>query len=64
MRKTVTLFLSACMVSTIAGLSTAALAGPNITVDVGTGEILSQEDAFQRWYPASLTKLMTAYVAF
>ena len=24
----------------------------------------SSEDAFQRWYPASLTKLMTAYVAF
>ena len=42
----------------------AALAGANITVDAGNGEILSQEDAFQRWYPASLTKLMTVYVAF
>lgn len=36
MRKTVALFLSGCVVSTTAGLATAALAGPNITVDVGT----------------------------
>ena len=63
MRKTVALFLSGCVISTIAGLP-AALAGANITVDAGNGEILSQEDAFQRWYPASMTKLMTVYVAF
>ncbi|PSH69137.1 D-alanyl-D-alanine carboxypeptidase [Phyllobacterium brassicacearum] len=63
MRKTVALFLSSCVVSAIAGIST-ALAGANITVDAGTGEIVSQQDAFQRWYPASLTKLMTTYVAF
>jgi D-alanyl-D-alanine carboxypeptidase len=36
----------------------------SILVDVATGEVLSQENATQRWYPASLTKLMTAYVAF
>jgi D-alanyl-D-alanine carboxypeptidase len=41
-----------------------ALADANITADAATGEILSQNDAFQRWYPASLTKLMTVYVAF
>ncbi len=63
MRKTVALFLSGCVVSAVAGVST-AFAGANITVDAGTGEILSQEDAFQRWYPASTTKLMTVYVAF
>ncbi|WP_099867329.1 D-alanyl-D-alanine carboxypeptidase family protein [Pararhizobium haloflavum] len=33
-------------------------------VDVETGEVLQHEEAFKRWYPASLTKLMTAYVAF
>ncbi|YBV96010.1 D-alanyl-D-alanine carboxypeptidase [Phyllobacteriaceae bacterium JZ32] len=43
---------------------TAASATPSIAVDVGTGKVLSHEDAFARWYPASLTKLMTAYVAF
>ncbi len=62
MRKTVALFLSCCVISMTA--ASAALAGANITVDAGNGEILSQEDAFQRWYPASLTKLMTVYVVF
>ncbi|NTS32324.1 D-alanyl-D-alanine carboxypeptidase [Phyllobacterium sp. YR620] len=62
MRKTVVSFLSGCLLAAMAG--TTAFAGANITVDANTGEILSQEDAFQRWYPASLTKLMTTYVAF
>jgi len=39
-------------------------AGPHIVVDLGNGKVLSQEGAFQPWYPASLTKLMTAWVAF
>lgn len=41
-----------------------ALAGPSILVDLATGQVLAQEDAFKPSYPASLTKLMTAYVAF
>ena len=41
-----------------------AAAGPSIVVDMETGRVVSQENAFQRWYPASLTKLMTTYVAF
>ncbi|MBN7757973.1 MULTISPECIES: D-alanyl-D-alanine carboxypeptidase family protein [Alphaproteobacteria] len=41
-----------------------ASAGPTIVIDVNSGRVLSHEDAFQRWYPASITKLMTAYVAF
>lgn len=44
--------------------ATPALAGPSILFDVKTGQVLEHEDAFKRWYPASLTKLMTAYVAF
>ena len=32
--------------------------------DLATGKVLAHQDAFQRWYPASLTKLMTAYVTF
>jgi D-alanyl-D-alanine carboxypeptidase len=36
----------------------------SILIDVATGEVLSEENATQRWYPASLTKLMTAYIAF
>lgn len=41
-----------------------AQAGPSIVVDLKSGKVLSQEEAFRRWYPASLSKLMTAYVAF
>jgi D-alanyl-D-alanine carboxypeptidase len=38
--------------------------GPNITIDVGSGRVLSANRAFDSWYPASTTKLMTAYVVF
>jgi D-alanyl-D-alanine carboxypeptidase len=38
-------------------------AGTSILVDAGTGQVLAQDEAFKRWYPASLTKLMTAYLA-
>jgi len=44
--------------------STPAGANPSILFDVRTGQVLEHEDAFKRWHPASLTKLMTAYVAF
>jgi len=40
-----------------------AAAMPYIVVDV-QGHVLAQQDAFDRWYPASLTKMMTAYVTF
>ena len=42
----------------------AAQAGPAVLVDLGTGKVLEQEDAFAPWYPASLTKLMTTFVLF
>lgn len=42
----------------------AVQAGPAVLVDLSTGKVLEQEDAFAPWYPASLTKLMTAYVVF
>jgi D-alanyl-D-alanine carboxypeptidase len=38
--------------------------GPVLLFDAQTGEILTQERAGEPWYPASLTKLMTAYVVF
>ncbi|WP_455481943.1 D-alanyl-D-alanine carboxypeptidase family protein [Bartonella sp. B35(2025)] len=44
--------------------NTFALAQPFISVDVTTGRILEHNQAFERWYPASLTKLMTTYVIF
>jgi len=42
--------------------ATPASALNTIAVDVATGKVLSQHNATQRWYPASTTKLMTAYV--
>lgn len=42
--------------------ASAARAGPHIVVDVESGAVLSHEQAFQRWYPASLTKMMTIHV--
>ena len=41
-----------------------ALATPLLLVDRDTLQVLYAEDAGQPWHPASLTKLMTAYVAF
>jgi D-alanyl-D-alanine carboxypeptidase len=37
---------------------------PYIVVDVESGMVLADRQADQPWYPASLTKLMTAYVTF
>ncbi|MFK5980641.1 MAG: D-alanyl-D-alanine carboxypeptidase family protein [Rhizobiaceae bacterium] len=48
----------------LAMTTTAMAANPHILVDVNSGEILSQSGANDRWYPASLTKLMTVYVTF
>ncbi|MER8591020.1 D-alanyl-D-alanine carboxypeptidase [Mesorhizobium sp. M1182] len=48
----------------LASLAGPALANPTILFDLNSGKILQHKEAFRRWYPASLTKLMTAYVAF
>lgn len=36
---------------------------PTVIVDAATGEVLQSEEATRPWFPASTTKLMTAYVA-
>lgn len=40
-----------------------AKAAPALVVDAATGAVLHAEEATRPWYPASLTKLMTVYVA-
>lgn len=42
----------------------AAQATPSLVIDVESGKVLLAEDATKPWYPASITKLMTAYVTF
>ncbi|RST86846.1 D-alanyl-D-alanine carboxypeptidase [Aquibium carbonis] len=56
--------LAACALGALVLSANPAAAGPSLVVDLDGGRVLSQEDAMQRWYPASLTKLLTAYVAF
>ena len=48
----------------LSALSTSALSAPAIVMDVQSGRVIAAEQAFDRWSPASLTKLMTAYVTF
>lgn len=44
--------------------TTAYAAGPAVLFEAGSGKILYAEDANRLWYPASLTKMLTAYIAF
>ncbi|MDX2201767.1 MAG: D-alanyl-D-alanine carboxypeptidase family protein [Hyphomicrobiaceae bacterium] len=44
--------------------SSVAQAGPALLFDAANGRILYAEDLDNQWHPASLTKIMTAYVVF
>ena len=41
-----------------------AYAGPTLLFEAASGRILYAEDQDDQWHPASLTKIMTAYVTF
>ena len=41
-----------------------AAAGPALLFDAADGRVLYAEDADNQWHPASLTKVMTAYLTF
>ena len=57
--------LAACLIVVLAVFGTTPVwAVPMLLVDAQTFEVLYAEEAGQPWHPASLTKLMTAYVAF
>ncbi|MGN6771973.1 MAG: D-alanyl-D-alanine carboxypeptidase family protein [Rhizobiaceae bacterium] len=62
MRRHLSFTLSLALLA--AAIPSFAVAGPSLLFDVNDGKVLEHQDAFARWYPASLTKLMTAYVAF
>lgn len=47
-----------------AGATLPAAAGPALLLDVADGRILYSDDLDHQWHPASLTKIMTAYVVF
>jgi D-alanyl-D-alanine carboxypeptidase len=52
------------LAAALTALSTPAPAGPALLLDAADGRILYGEDADNQWHPASLTKIMTAYVTF
>jgi D-alanyl-D-alanine carboxypeptidase len=41
-----------------------AVAGPTLLFDASNGKVLYAEDQDDQWHPASLTKIMTAYLTF
>jgi len=42
----------------------AVAAGPALLVEASSGKVLYAEEIDRRWHPASLTKIMTAYLTF
>ncbi|MCB1438073.1 MAG: D-alanyl-D-alanine carboxypeptidase [Rhodobiaceae bacterium] len=53
-----------CLCAVLAGAVLPAKAGPTLVFDARSGRVLHAEDATAPWFPASLTKLMTAYLTF
>ena len=53
-----------CTLATQVRAEKLTLENPYIVVDASSGDILAEQNSNDRWYPASLTKLMTAYVTF
>jgi D-alanyl-D-alanine carboxypeptidase len=51
------------VVAACLAVATSAAATPSLVIDVTSGAVISQDQPTASWYPASLTKLMTAYVA-
>ena len=62
MLNTARLYLAGALAILVA--ANPAAAGPALLMEPSTGLILYAEDADLPWRPASLTKLMTAYIAF
>ncbi|MEM7216350.1 MAG: D-alanyl-D-alanine carboxypeptidase family protein [Pseudomonadota bacterium] len=58
------LFLSTLLACLFGIIPSHASQNPYIVIDADSGTILAENRADHRWYPASLTKLMTAYVTF
>ena len=58
-KRTAAYFVCAALVTWASG----AQANPVLVIDAGSGQMLIERQPTANWYPASLTKLMTVYVA-
>lgn len=56
-------FIAAMMLLSLTSAQRAS-AGPAMLLDIETGQVLYAEEPDQLWHPASLTKIMTAYLTF
>jgi len=50
--------------ASVLGLAAAAHSGPVILLEAASGRVLYAEDQDHQWFPASITKIMTAYITF
>ena len=57
------LCFAAAVLALCAGRVAPANASPALVIEMPSGAILYEDQATQPWYPASVTKLMTVYVA-
>ena len=57
-------FLAAFFAVLVSAGAATAVETPYLVADMDSGKILSERNAHQLWYPASVTKLMNAYVVF
>jgi D-alanyl-D-alanine carboxypeptidase len=48
----------------LSALARPAAAGPYVLIDADSGRVLAHSEAGQPWFPASITKLMTTFIAF
>lgn len=62
MRRTPPTF--AALAAALIAATAPAAAGPTLLFDAGDGSVIYHEDADLLWHPASLTKIMTAYLTF
>ena len=56
------IILAAGLIVAIAPLRAAHATEAHLLIEADTGKVLEAENATYPWYPASLTKMMTAYV--
>ena len=55
-------FFGAIVAAVACGVSLAH-ATPFVVIDAATGSVIAEQESTKRWYPASVTKLVTVYVA-
>src|SRR5215510_8507954 len=56
--------ISTAIVAAVLAMAPAASAGPALLFNASSRAVLYAEDFDTEWHPASLTKVMTAYVTF